>query len=74
MYSKLGLSLGALGHSLVKNADKIQKSGWKQYIEEKKGGGTKLVFSPKLVLTQASPPVLGFALLTFTFNDVHIIQ
>jgi hypothetical protein len=39
MYSKLGLSLGALGHNLVKNADKIQKSGWKQYIEEKKGGG-----------------------------------
>jgi hypothetical protein len=30
MYSKLGLSLGVLGHSLVKNADKIQKSGWNQ--------------------------------------------
>jgi hypothetical protein len=27
MYSKLGLSLGVLGPSLVKNADKIQKSG-----------------------------------------------
>jgi hypothetical protein len=43
MYSKLGLSLGVLGPSLVKNADKIQKSGWKQYIGGKRGDQTSFL-------------------------------